>query len=46
MSGALGTGEDDLNNPLRQEALVIDTRNLLPDTEIQFDKTEFCNRHW
>lgn len=42
LTGALGTGENDLNNPLRQEALVIDTRNLPADTVLQLDKVEFA----
>ena len=42
ITGALGTGEDNLDNPLRQEALVIDTGNLPPNTELQFDDIEFA----
>lgn len=42
LTGALGAGEDNLNNPLRQEALVVDTRNLPPDTVLQFDNIEFA----
>lgn len=42
VTGALGAGEDNLDNPLRQEALVVDTRNLPPDTVLQFDDIEFA----
>lgn len=42
LTGALGTGENDLNNPLRQEALVIDTRNLPTGTTLQLNNVEFA----
>ncbi|PXW87258.1 Ca2+-binding RTX toxin-like protein, partial [Nitrosomonas sp. Nm84] len=42
IKGASGAGEDDPNNPLRHEALVIDTRNLPKGTEIRLDNAEFA----
>lgn len=42
IDGALGTGEDSVSHPLRQEALVIDARKLPPGTEIQLDNVEFA----
>ncbi|GKS70425.1 hypothetical protein W03_24290 [Nitrosomonas sp. PY1] len=42
VTGAFGTGEDDPITPLRQEALVIDTRNLPEGTVIQLDSVEFA----
>jgi len=40
--GASGAGENDPDFPLRQEALVLDTRDLAPNTEIQLDNIEFA----
>jgi uncharacterized delta-60 repeat protein len=42
ITGAQGTGEDDQGHPLRQEALVIDARNLPAGTVIQLDQVEFA----
>ncbi|WP_130536804.1 DUF4347 domain-containing protein [Thiomicrorhabdus indica] len=42
VTGAMGTGEDDLDNPDRQEALVIDVRDLPSGTVLQLDNVEFA----
>ena len=42
INGAIGTGEDSTTHPLRQEALVIDARQLPPGTEVQLDNVEFA----
>lgn len=42
VTGGLGSGEDNPDHPLRHETLVIDTRNLLPGTELQLDNVEFA----
>lgn len=42
INGGQGTGEDSLSNPLRQEALVIDARNLPSGATLQLDKVEFA----
>jgi hypothetical protein len=42
VTGTTGTGEDDSDNPNRQEALVIDVRNLPSGSVLQFDKVEFA----
>lgn len=42
ITGANGTGEGDGTHPLRQEALVVDARQLPPGTVLQFDKVEFA----
>ncbi len=42
ISGANGTGEGDGTHPLRQEALVIDARQMPPGTVLKFDKVEFA----
>lgn len=42
VTGALGTGEDNAQNPLRQEALVLDTRNLPSGTVLELDNVEFA----
>ncbi len=42
VTGATGTGEDDIDHPDRQEALVVDTRQLPSGTVLQFDKVEFA----
>ncbi len=39
--GATGTGENDPDFPLRQEALVLDTRDLEPGTALQLENIEF-----
>ncbi len=42
ITGANGTGEGDSAHPQRQEALVIDARQLPPGTVLSFDKVEFA----
>lgn len=42
VTGAMGTGEDDPDNPDRQEALVIDVRDLPSGTVLQLDNVEFA----
>ena len=42
ISGARGTGESSTENPLRQEALVVDARNLPSGTVLDFNKVEFA----
>ncbi|MFN9471114.1 beta strand repeat-containing protein, partial [Acidovorax sp.] len=42
ITGGNGTGEGDAAHPQRQEALVIDARQLPPGTVLQFDKVEFA----
>ncbi|MDD3481998.1 DUF4347 domain-containing protein [Azovibrio restrictus] len=42
IGGGQGTGEDSLSNPLRQEALVIDARDLPSGSVLQLDKVEFA----
>ena len=42
ISGALGTGESSTENPLRQEALVVDARNLPSGTILNFNNVEFA----
>ncbi len=42
INGASGTGELDANNPNRQEALIIDVRNLPPGTVLQLNNVEFA----
>jgi hypothetical protein len=42
ITGANGTGEMDNAHPLRQEALVIDARQMPSGTVLQFDKVEFA----
>lgn len=42
ITGASGTGESDLNNPDRQEALVIDARALPSGSVLQLDNVEFA----
>ncbi|MFP4295932.1 MAG: cadherin-like domain-containing protein [Halothiobacillaceae bacterium] len=42
VTGATGTGEDDADHPQRQEALVMDARDLPSGTVLQFDKVEFA----
>ena len=42
IQGATGFGEGDPNHPLRQEALVIDARNLPPGSVLQLDQVEFA----
>ena len=42
ITGATGTGESDPAHPLRQEALVIDARNLLPGTVLDLSQVEFA----
>ena len=42
ISGTTGTGEKDPAHPNRQEALVIDVRNLPPGTKLILDKVEFA----
>lgn len=42
ITGGNGTGEGDAGHPQRQEALVIDARQLPPGTVLKFDKVEFA----
>ncbi len=42
VTGAQGAGEGNLDNPLQQEALVVDIRNLPSGTVLQFDNIEFA----
>lgn len=42
INGGLGTGEESQSNPLRQEALVIDARDLPSGSVLQLDKVEFA----
>jgi hypothetical protein len=42
VTGATGLGENDANHPLRQEALVIDTRSLPAGSTLQLDNVEFA----
>jgi hypothetical protein len=42
ITGASGRGEGDASHPLRQEALVIDTRSLPSGTTLQLDNVEFA----
>ncbi len=42
INGATGTGEQDGNHPDRQEALVIDVRNLPSNTVLQLNNVEFA----
>ncbi|OYU45063.1 MAG: hypothetical protein CFE44_09525, partial [Burkholderiales bacterium PBB4] len=42
ITGTTGTGESDPAHPQRQEALVIDARNLPPGTMLQLDNVEFA----
>jgi len=42
INGGLGTGEESQSNPLRQEALVIDARDLPPGSVLRLDKVEFA----
>ncbi|MFZ2855147.1 MAG: DUF4214 domain-containing protein, partial [Rhodocyclaceae bacterium] len=42
VTGAQGTGESNALHPLRQEALVVDTRNLPAGTVLTFDNVEFA----
>ena len=42
ITGANGTGESDVNHPNRQEALVIDVRNLPAGTKLILDNVEFA----
>ena len=42
INGANGTGEQDTNHPNRQEALVIDVRNLPSGTVLQLNNVEFA----
>lgn len=42
ITGASGTGEQDPANPQRQEALVIDARNLPPGTVLDLSMVEFA----
>lgn len=42
IQGTTGTGEGDTVHSHRQEALIIDTRNLPPGTKLSLDKVEFA----
>ncbi len=42
VTGALGAGENSTLHPLRQEALVIDTRGLPAGSELKLDNVEFA----
>ena len=42
ITGATGTGESDPAHPLRQEALIIDARNLPPGTVLDLSQVEFA----
>ncbi|NOQ16133.1 MAG: hypothetical protein GQ581_03665, partial [Methyloprofundus sp.] len=42
INGATGTGEQDINHPDRQEALIIDLRNLPSGTQLILDNVEFA----
>ncbi|GAB1393618.1 hypothetical protein MASR1M60_17820 [Rhodocyclaceae bacterium] len=42
VTGAVGAGEKSTDNPLRQEALVLDTRSLPTGSTLQLNKVEFA----
>lgn len=42
VTGARGTGENDPDNPDRQEAIIIDTRELPKGSKLQLDQVEFA----